>query len=177
MVEQSKPNLLLIGLAYLGFVSLGLPDGLLGVAWPSIRTFFGTPLDAVGALLVVFTTGYVLSSFNSGRILLHVNVGSLLALSCLATAVSLLGYALAPFWWIMVAFGVLAGLGAGAIDAGLNTYAAIHHSARSVTAAGTRRHAREPPRPRDCWPCSSDRRALAVGSVYVAFCNPCRKSL
>ncbi|MGH7601212.1 MAG: MFS transporter, partial [bacterium] len=125
-------TILLVGLTYISFISLGLPDGLLGVAWPSIRTFFNLPLDALGALLVMFTTGYLFSSFSSGHILARLNVGSLLALSCLATALSLLGYALTSNWWIMVALGLLSGLGAGAIDAGLNTYAATHFSARSV---------------------------------------------
>lgn len=128
----SRPGLLLLGLAYVGFVSLGLPDGLLGVAWPSIRTSFQLPLDALGPLLLLFTTGYLLSSFSSGRLLARLNVGTLLALSCLATAVSLLGYALAPRWEIMVALGWLAGLGAGAIDAGLNTYVATHYNARTL---------------------------------------------
>jgi len=123
---------LFIGLAYLSFVSIGLPDGLLGVAWPSIREFFKVPLDALGALLVLFTIGYLLSSFNGGRLLSYFHVGTLLALSCLATGVSLLGYALAPRWGIMVVLGLLAGTGAGAIDAGLNTYVATHYSARMI---------------------------------------------
>jgi fucose permease len=123
---------LLIGLAYVGFISLGLPDGLLGVAWPSIRTFFHLPLDALGALLVMFTAGYLGASFSTGYLLARLNVGALLALSCLATALSLLGYALTPQWWIMVGLGLLSGLGAGAIDAGINTYAATHYSARTV---------------------------------------------
>jgi fucose permease len=131
-MKKYQPTILLVGLTYISFISLGLPDGLLGVAWPSIRTFFNLPLDALGALLVMFTIGYLLSSFSSGRLLARLNVGALLSLSCLATAVSLLGYALTPHWWIMVALGLLSGLGAGAIDAGLNTYAAKHFSARSV---------------------------------------------
>ncbi|MGH7455408.1 MAG: MFS transporter, partial [bacterium] len=131
-MKKYQSAILLIGLTYISFISLGLPDGLLGVAWPSIRTFFNLPLDAFAALLVMFTAGYLLSSFSSGRILARLNVGSLLALSSLATAVSLLGYALTSNWWIMVALGLLSGLGAGAIDAGLNTYAATHFSARSV---------------------------------------------
>jgi MFS family permease len=131
-MTKRKTGLLLAGLAYLGFISLGLPDGLNGVAWPSIRAFFDLPLDALGALLVTFMLGYLLSSFSSGWLLARINVGALLALSCLATAVSLLGYALASHWWMMVTLGALAGLGAGAIDAGLNTFAATHFSARSV---------------------------------------------
>ena len=131
-MRQQPASLLLVVLAYVGFVSLGLPDGLLGVAWPSIRTFFHLPLDALGTLLVLFTAGYLGASFSSGYLLARLNVGALLALSCLATALSLLGYALTPQWWIMVGLGLLSGLGAGAIDAGLNTYAATHYSARMV---------------------------------------------
>jgi fucose permease len=129
---ERKYSLFLIALAYLSFVSLGLPDGLNGVAWPSIRGYFNLPLDALGSLLVMFTAGYLVSSFSSGRMLALMSLGSLLALSCLATAVSLIGYALAPAWRVMVALGLVAGLGAGAIDAGLNTFAATRFSARMV---------------------------------------------
>lgn len=123
---------LLVGLAYAAFISLGLPDGLTGVAWPSIRTTFGLPLDALGALISTTTIGYLLSSFSSGRLLARMGVGWLLVVSCLATAVSLLGYGLVPLWAGMVALGLLAGLGAGAIDAGLNTYAAEQFSPRTM---------------------------------------------
>jgi fucose permease len=132
MMRIDRTGLLLTALAYLGFVSLGLPDGLLGIAWPSIRATFGLSLDALGGLLVMFTAGYLASSFTSGWLLGRIGVGALLALSCAATALSLLGYALAPAWWVMVVLGTLAGLGAGAIDAGLNTFAAIRFSARTV---------------------------------------------
>lgn len=132
MTGKRKTGLLLISLAYLSFVSLGLPDGLLGIAWPSIRASFDLSIDALGALLVMFTAGYLISSFSSGRLLARMSVGALLALSCLATAASLVGYALAPSWWMLVALGSLAGLGAGAIDAGLNTFAATNFSARMV---------------------------------------------
>ncbi|HET9496515.1 MAG TPA: MFS transporter [Chloroflexia bacterium] len=123
---------LLLGLAYAAFVSLGLPDGLTGVAWPSIRAGFGLSLDALGALTFTGTIGYLLSSFTSGKMLSTIGVGWLLVLSCLATAVSLLGYAAAPAWLVMVGLGLLAGLGAGAIDAGLNTYAAENFTPRTM---------------------------------------------
>jgi len=129
---QRKYSPFLIALAYLSFVSLGLPDGLNGVAWPSIRSYFHLPIDALGSLLVMFTAGYLVSSFMSGRILAHLGLGSLLALSCFGTSAGLFGYALAPAWWVMVMLGGLSGLGAGAIDAGLNTFAASHFSARMV---------------------------------------------
>jgi fucose permease len=123
---------LLIGLAYLGFVSLGLPDGLHGIAWPFIRATFHLPIDALGMLLVMFTVGYLLSNFSSGRLLAYMNVGALLAASCLLMAISLAGYALTPVWLCMVLLALLAGAGSGAIDAGLNTYAATRFSPRTV---------------------------------------------
>jgi MFS family permease len=124
---------LLLALPALGFVSLGLPDGVLGVAWPSIRATFGLRLDALGALLISTTAGYALSSFSSGWLLSRISVGTLLALSCGLTAASLAGYASAPNWGIVIMFGVVAGLGAGAIDAGINTYIATRHSARTLS--------------------------------------------
>lgn len=117
-------------LAFLAFISLGLPDGLLGVAWPSVRGSFGLPLDALGLLLTFTTAGYLTSSFLSGRILQILPIGTVLALSTAAAATALLGYALTPVWPIMVGLGFLAGLGGGAIDAGLNAYGATHFSAK-----------------------------------------------
>jgi fucose permease len=108
------------------FVSLGLPDGLLGVAWPSIRTAFALPLDALGAVLVAFTSGYVGASFSCGFLLARIGLGTLLALSTLLTAGGLLGYATTPLWWLFVLLAAVAGLGAGAIDAGINAYASLH---------------------------------------------------
>ena len=72
-------------LTYVGFISLGLPDGMLGVAWPSMRAQFDLPLDAVSAVLVVFITGYLISTLSAGWLLARMNVGVLLALSGAAT--------------------------------------------------------------------------------------------
>ncbi|HSE40653.1 MAG TPA: MFS transporter [Acidobacteriota bacterium] len=119
-------------LAYLAFISIGLPDGLLGVAWPSIRTFYHLPIEALGTLLLLFTFGYLISSFYNGWLLARMNIGMLLVLSCLATGVSLIGFTIAPNWWMFVLFANIAGLGAGAIDAGLNTYAAKNFSPRTI---------------------------------------------
>lgn len=121
---------LLAVLAFLAFVSLGLPDGLLGVAWPSIRESLGVPLDALGLLVAVQTAGYLLSSFVSGRVLRVMSIGAVLTVSTLAAASALLGFALTQWWALLLAFGLLAGLAGGAIDAGLNSYGARHFSAR-----------------------------------------------
>lgn len=131
-MASPRASTLLIVLAYVAFVSLGLPDGLLGVATPSIRASFALGPEAIGGLLLSFTAGYLLSSFVSGAVVAHLGVGALLAASCLATAASLLGYAAAGAWWVMLAAAVLSGLGAGAIDAALNTWVATHHGPRTV---------------------------------------------
>lgn len=113
-------------LAFVAFIALGLPDGLLGVGWPSIRIGFHIPLDAIGLLLTAAVAGYMTSSFFSGFMLARVGVGRVLAASCFLTGLVLIAYTLVPHWWMMVVLGVFAGLGAGAIDAGLNTYVASH---------------------------------------------------
>jgi fucose permease len=120
------PKLGLVALAYVAFVALGMPDGLLGVAWPSIRTSFSIPLDAVGLLLTASVAGYMTSSFLSGPLVARVGIGRILAVSCAMTGIGLIGYTLVPSWWMVVPLGIVAGLGAGAIDAGLNTYVATH---------------------------------------------------
>ncbi|MEM7019451.1 MAG: MFS transporter [Pseudomonadota bacterium] len=114
-------------LAFIAFIALGLPDGLLGVGWPSIRVDFAISLDAIGALLAASVIGYMLSSFFSGFLLSHVGVGRVLAASCFLTGLALIGYTLVPAWWMLVLLGVFVGLGGGAIDAALNTYVAAHY--------------------------------------------------
>jgi fucose permease len=128
----AQPRFLIV-LASVAFVSLGLPDGIVGVAWPSIRASFGLPIDALGALLLAFTSGYVVSSFSSGFVLFRMGLGTLLALSCLLTSASLMGYAVTPSWWPMVGLAGVAGLGAGAIDAGINGYASLHLGPRLMS--------------------------------------------
>jgi fucose permease len=123
---KGDSKLSLILLAYVAFIALGMPDGLMGVAWPSMRTDFSIPLDSIGMLLFAAVTGYMTSSFLSGALIARLGVGNLLAVSCALTGTALLGYTLVPAWWMLVLLGVVAGLGAGAIDAGLNTYVAAH---------------------------------------------------
>ncbi len=123
---------LLVFLCYVGFISLGLPDGILGVAWPSIRRSFGLPLDALGAMFVVGTSGYLLSSLSAGKILRHMSVGLLLALSSLLTVASMVGYGLSPRWAVMVTLSFFSGFAGGAIDSGFNTFVATNLTNRHV---------------------------------------------
>ncbi|KQS78828.1 MFS transporter [Rhizobium sp. Leaf384] len=119
-------------LAFLAFTSLGLPDGLLGVSWPSIRSQFGLPLDRLGLLVTVTTAGYLTSSFMTGPISRIVPIGTLLAMSTLAASIGLLGFSVATNWQVMVSLGFVAGLGGGAVDAGLNSYGAKHFSPKAL---------------------------------------------
>ncbi len=122
--KNSKIGLII--LAFISFISLGMPDGLLGVAWPSIRSSFSLPLDAIGMLLPFSVAGYLTSSFLSGSLITRWGIGRVLSGSCAITGLGLIGYTLVPVWWMMILLGALAGLGAGAIDAGLNTYVAAN---------------------------------------------------
>jgi fucose permease len=126
MKLKQYPRLGLVILAFVAFIALGLPDGLLGVGWPSIRAGFSIPLDAIGMFLTASVVGYMTSSFMSGFLLARVGVGRVLAASCFLTGLALIGFTLVPAWWMMVLLGVFSGLGAGAIDASLNTYVAAH---------------------------------------------------
>ena len=124
--NHTHTKISLVILAYIAFIALGMPDGLGGIAWPSIRTDFSVPLDSLGILIIASTIGYVSSSFLSGTVTAKMGVGPLLTLSCFLTGSALVVYTLVPSWWMMVLFGVMTGLGAGGIDAGLNTYATLH---------------------------------------------------
>ena len=126
---KNYPHLGLVVLAYVAFIALGMPDGLLGVAWPGIQASFSISLDAVGWLLTTTVVGYLTSSFLSGPLIARFGVGHVLAMSCALTGAGLVGYTLVPAWWMMALLGVVTGLGAGAIDAGLNTYVAAHFGA------------------------------------------------
>jgi fucose permease len=123
---------LLLALTFVGFIALGLPDALIGVAWPAIRADFELPLSALGPLYIATTAGYVIASSATGALLARIGIGTLLALSCAFTAVALFGYTLAPSWAVLVALGLFTGFGGGAIDAAINTHAAVQYSTRLV---------------------------------------------
>ncbi|MGI5216190.1 MFS transporter [Plantactinospora sp. CA-290183] len=122
----------LLVLAYLGFVSLGLPDGLLGVGWPSIRAEFAVPTESVGLLLLSGTVGYLISSVVAGFSIARLGVGWLLAGSTALAALALSGYAGSAGLPLMIGSALLLGLGSGAVDAGLNAYAAGAFGARHM---------------------------------------------
>lgn len=128
-MRQVAPRVV-TAIAFVAFISLGLPDAVLGVAWPDIRAEFDLPSAGIGFILYSAALGYFLSSTFAGTILRHLPLGWLLAVSTALVAAGLLGYATLPFfpWFMLLAFGI--GTGSGAIDTGLNAYASAHFSVR-----------------------------------------------
>ncbi|MBB6480944.1 MFS transporter [Spirochaeta isovalerica] len=131
-IRQKTAGKAAIALSFIAFISLGMPDGLLGVAWPGIRDTFSLPLDALGLLLLFSTAGYMASSFFSGFLVRRYGIGGLLGLSCSLTAAALMIYFLSPLWYLLLPAVFLGGVGAGAIDAGINTYVEKHYSERMM---------------------------------------------
>ncbi|MEH0826462.1 MULTISPECIES: MFS transporter [unclassified Micromonospora] len=132
-MSATPPRAALLLLAYLAFVSLGLPDGLIGVGWPSIRTDLGVPTEAVGLVLAAGTVGYLASSLLAGFTLARLGVGWLLAGSTALAGLALTGYAATPYLALMIGCAMVLGVGSGAIDSGLNAYAAGAFGPRHMT--------------------------------------------
>lgn len=123
---------LFLMLIYLTFISLGLPDSLLGAVWPAMRLDLGAGLAWAGGLSMIVSGGTVVSSLASERMVERFGAGWVTAVSVFATAGALLGFGLAPsFWWLAV-LAVPLGLGAGAVDAAVNNYVALHYEARHM---------------------------------------------
>ncbi|MEH7309029.1 MFS transporter [Neobacillus drentensis] len=118
---------------YMAFISLGLPDSLLGVSWAMMQSEFGAPLETAGLLFMTIAGGTIISSFASGTVLKRFGTGIVTFFSCLMTAGALLGFHFAPsiFWLFICAIPL--GLGAGAVDAGLNNYVASHYKAHHMS--------------------------------------------
>ncbi len=128
IAAQTRNPMTLLILAYAAFVALGLPAGLLGVAWPTLRSEFSLPLDAIGLMFISNTAGYLLSATFIARLIGRFGIGPLLVFSCLASAVSLMGTPLAPAWLLIIVLSALGGFGSGVMDAGLNTYLAAEYN-------------------------------------------------
>lgn len=132
VAASKKPRLLLLAISYIGFISLGLPDAVIGVAWPSVSEAFNVPIKLLGLVSVASGAGYFISSFFTGRLLRAVSIGALLAGSSFLVAASGFGYAIAPLFVLFLGAAALHGLGSGAIDAGLNNFVARNFSARQM---------------------------------------------
>ena len=119
-------TVLLLVIIYIAFIGLGVPDSLIGSAWPAIHTELNIPVEMVSILTFLISGCTVLSSMFSTRILNKLGTAKVTAFSTAMTALSLVGFSLAPSFWFMIPLAIVLGLGAGAIDSGLNNYVALH---------------------------------------------------
>ena len=124
---------LLLAVIYLSFISLGLPDALLGAAWPSMYGAFGVPLSYAGIISMIIALGPVVSSLLSDRLTRRLGTGRVTALSVGLTALALLGFSLSRSFWQLCLLAVPYGLGAGSVDAALNNYVALHYASRHMS--------------------------------------------
>lgn len=123
---------LLLAIIYLAFISLGLPDSILGAAWPVMQGELGAPLSCAGVLSMIIAGGTIVSSLLSDRLTLRLGTGRVTALSVAVTAAALAGFSAAGSFAALCLWAVPYGLGAGAVDAALNNYVALHFSARHM---------------------------------------------
>ena len=125
--------LLLLAVIYLAFISLGLPDSLLGSAWPTIRVDFGVPLSYMGMVSMIISGGTIISGLLSERLTKRFKTKTVTFVSVLLTAVALFGFSTVTEFYQMCLWAIPYGLGAGAIDAALNNYVALHYSSRHMS--------------------------------------------
>ncbi len=126
------PHIVLLVIIYAAFISLGLPDSVLGVAWPSMRSGWGQPLEAIGVIALILTVCSAISSFASAFVLKRLTTGPVILISCVLTGGALLGFSIAPSFWWLVPLAFPLGFGAGSVDAGLNHFVARHYSSRHM---------------------------------------------
>ncbi|MEM5014817.1 MFS transporter [Metabacillus indicus] len=129
---QHKPAFLFLLLLYLSFIALGLPDTGLGVAWNQMRADFGVPLEYAGFITMTITVCSAISGFLNGKLLARYGTGRVTAVSCTLTALAIIGFSLSESYWLILLLAVPLGLGAGAVDAGLNSYAAENLSSKHM---------------------------------------------
>lgn len=124
---------LLLALIYLAFISLGLPDSLLGSAWPQMHLDLGAQLSMEGIISMLISCGTVISSLFSEKIIYKFGTGMISAVSTLLTAVALFGFSVSGNFYMLCFLAIPYGLGAGAIDAALNNYVALHFASRHMS--------------------------------------------
>lgn len=124
---------LLLAIIYLAFISLGLPDSLLGSAWPTMYQQFGVPISYAGIISMIISAGTIVSSLQSDRLTKKLGTGKVTAISVAATAVALFGFSFSHSFWALCLWTIPYGLGAGSVDASLNNYVALHYESRHMS--------------------------------------------
>ena len=121
---------LLLAIIYLSFISLGLPDALLGAAWPTMCVEFDVPVSFAGLVSIIISAGTIISSFFSERLTRWLGTARVTAISVTMTALALFGFSCSDHYWMLLLWAVPYGLGAGSVDAALNNYVALHYASR-----------------------------------------------
>ena len=124
---------LLLVIIYLSFISLGLPDSLLGAAWPSMYPKLGVPISYAGAISMIIALGTVISSLQSDRLTRKLGTGKVTAISVATTALALFGFSVSRSFWMLCLWAIPYGLGAGSVDASLNNYVALHYESKHMS--------------------------------------------
>lgn len=124
---------LLLAIIYLSFISLGLPDALLGSAWPTMCLEFDVPVSYAGFISTIISAGTIVSSLLSDRMTRWLGTARVTAFSVATTAIALLGFSLTKNYWLLLVWAVPYGLGAGSVDAALNNYVALHYASRHMS--------------------------------------------
>ncbi|WP_313585157.1 MFS transporter [Lacrimispora sp.] len=124
---------LLLIIIYIAFISLGLPDSMLGAAWPTVRADLSLPMAGAGLISMIISGGTIISSILSGRLIQKLGTGKLTLISVFITAMALLGFSFSQSYVWLCLMAIPLGLGAGAVDAALNNFVALHFSARHMS--------------------------------------------
>lgn len=124
---------LLLAMIYLAFISLGLPDSILGAAWPTMYVQFGVPVSYAGMISMVIALGTIVSSLQSDRFTKWLGTGKVTAISVGMTAAALFGFSMSHSYWLLILWAIPYGLGAGGVDAALNNYVALHYESRHMS--------------------------------------------
>lgn len=124
---------LLLAIIYLAFISLGLPDALLGSAWPTMYSEFDVPVSYAGIISMIIALGTIISSLQSDRLTRKLGTGKVTAISVAMTAIALLGFSSSHAFWMLCVWAVPYGLGAGSVDAALNNYVALHYESHHMS--------------------------------------------
>ena len=131
--SKTKMYSLLLALIYIAFISLGLPDSLLGSAWPTMHYDLEVPVSYMGIISMVISGGTIASSLLSDKLTRKLGTRIVTVVSVILTAAALFGFSFATEFWMLIVFAVPYGLGAGAVDAALNNYVALHYKARHMS--------------------------------------------
>ena len=123
----------LLIIIYLSFISLGLPDALLGSAWPTMYVEFDVPVSYAGIISMIISLGTIASSLASDRITHKLGTGRVTAISVGITAAALLAFSVTDSFWLLCLWAIPYGLGAGSVDASLNNYVALHYASRHMS--------------------------------------------